>query len=265
MNGHSIHIYKSLSIFILQDGFSFLILDEHQIPLEHKAFQLPFMSSISQLLTLIKRYINTTFMEREHIQSVDVIYGNSQFTIVPQDFFDQNYLPHYLKYSSQLVEGDDFAFDEIPLAKANAVYIPYVNINNYLFHVFGTFTFTHLFTGLIEKGFINSKTTDEYLLLHSTKHMFYLAAYKNEQLILSNAFTFETAEDFVYYTLSTIRELKLNREELVLDFTGDFDKSEDNKAYQILSNYIKTMEFSNKKTPHLFENQLRFNEHYNLI
>lgn len=265
MSDHSNHIYKSLSIFILQDGFSFLILDEYQTPLEYKSFQLPSMSSTSELLNLIKPYINTAFIEREHIQSVDVIYGNPQFTIVPQDLFDQDHLPHYLKYSSQLIEGDDFAFDEIPLAKANTVYIPYININNYLFDIFGTFTFTHLFTGLIEKGFVNSKASNEYLLLHSTKHMFYLAAFRNEQLLLSNAFTFETAEDFAYYVLFTIEELNLNRLELILDFTGNFDKSEDNKAYQILSDYIKTMAFSNKKTPYHFENQIGFNEHYNLI
>jgi hypothetical protein len=265
MSDYSNHIQKSLSIFILQDGFSFLILDEYQTPLEFKAFQLSKVSSTSEILNLIKPHINSAFVESERIQCVNVIYGNPQFTIVPQDLFDQNHLPHYLKYSSQLIEGDDFAFDEIPSAKANTVYIPYININNYLFETFGTFGFTHLFTGLIQKGLINSQTTDEYVLLHATKHMLYLVAIRNQKLILTNAFSFETAEDFAYYILFTVEELNLNRNELILDFTGDFHKSEDHNAYQILSTYIITIRFSNKKTSYHFENQRGFNEHYNLI
>lgn len=265
MSEYTTHIHNRLSILILQDGFSFLVLNEYQAPLVFEHFKLEATSSVSELFKLLRSKINSQFLSYYAIKELEIIYGNPQFCIVPQEYFEESHLPHYLKYSSKLIEGDDFSYDEIKSIHGNTVYIPYININNYLFEEFGSFKFTHIVSGLVEDGSNESSVSAEYLKIHVSRNQFYLAAFKNQKLQLANAFFFETAEDFAYYVLFSIEELNFNREDLIIDFTGNFYNSEDNKAFSILSTYIRNMHFKNKEDLSGFEYKEGFHEHFNLI
>lgn len=265
MTEYSLHTNNRLSILILQDGFSFLVQNEYQTPLIFESLRLEASSSTSELLKLLKSKINSQFLNDYAIKELEVIYGILQFSIVPQDYFEESHLPHYLKYSSKLIEGDDFSFDEIKTIHANTVYIPYINVNNYLFDEFGSFKFTHIFTSLIEVGYNESSVSEEYLKVHVCRNQIYLTAFKNQRLQLANAFEFETPEDFAYYLLFSIEELDFNRENLIIDFTGNFYNSEDNKAFKILSTYIRHMHFKNKEDLSGFGYKEGFHEHFNLI
>lgn len=265
MSVNSTYYTTSLSIFILQDGFSFLVNDEHQKPISFKAYSAKETASSFDILTRIQSHIDASFIKENYIKSLRIIYTNPEFSIVPKAYFDESYLPHYLKYSSQLIEGDDFAYDELPKDEAFAVYIPYININNYFFELFGEFKFTHLSTQLIPKANSLAKIHQEYVLIYVLDRLIYIVTYRKGQLNFANAFKFETPEDFVYYVLFTIDELSYDTKKLHLDFYGKFFKTEDNKAYQILSLYIRNMEFKNYKRPDGFEYETGFDEHYNLF
>ncbi|SDG92951.1 DUF3822 family protein [Psychroflexus sediminis] len=265
MSVSSTYPIHRLSIFILQDGFSFLFTDALHSPLAFENFNLDGSHSTAKLLKLLKTQITSDFVDTKKVGTLEVIYANPQFSIVPQAYFEESHLPHYLKYSSKLIEGDDFSYDEILSIQANTVYIPYVNINNYLFDVFGSFKFTHVFTGLIEKAYKKSLSYKEYVRIHVSRHHIYFAAFRNQKMLLANAFAFETAEDFAYYVLFTINELNLNREEVSIEFTGAFKNTEENPALNILYTYLKHLSFSNADALPQFENQEGFQEHFNLL
>lgn len=265
MSENSIHNTNRLSIFILQDGFSFLVTNQFLEPIVFENIQLRNSQSTGELLKLLKTHITSVFLETKSIKSLEVIYGNAQFSIVPQAYFEESHLPHYLKYSSKLIEGDDFSYDEISSIHANTVYIPFVNINNYLFDIFGSFEFTHVFSGLIDKSFKKSLSTREYVKVHVSRQLIYLTAFRNQKLLLANAFSFETPEDFAYYILFSIEELELNREELIVEFSGHFFKTEENSALAILSTYLRHISFSNELISSKFDFVEGFQEHYNLL
>lgn len=265
MSDNSSHNTIRLSIFILQDGFSFLVTNQFQKPLAFENFKIDSFQSTEELLKLLKTHITPVFLETKHIETLEVIYGNPQFSVVPQAYFDESNLPHYLKYSSKLIEGDDFSYDEIFSIKANTVYIPYININNYLFEVFGSFKFTHIFSELIEKAYGKSKSYREYVSIHVSRQTIYFTAFRNQTLLLANAFSFETSEDFAYYILFSIEELNLNREELNIEFTGYFFNTEENTALGILSTYLRHISFSNEFISSEFNFVEGFQEHFNLL
>lgn len=265
MSVNSTYYTTSLSIFILQDGFSFLVKDEHQKPILFKAHTTKETASSFEILKLIKSHVDVSFIRDNYITSLKLIYTNPEFSIVPKAYFDKSYLPHYLKYSSQLIEGDDFAYDELSKDEAFVVYIPYININNYFFELFGEFKFTHISTQLIPKANSLAKIHQEYVLVYALDQLIYIVTYRKGHLNFANAFKFETPEDFAYYVLFTIDELNYNTEKLHLDFYGKFLKTEDNKAYNILTLYIKNMGFKNYIRPIEFESEMGFDEHYNLF
>lgn len=265
MSESSTHTTNRLSIFILQDGFSFFVTNPYLQALAFENFELAPSQSTGELLKLLKTHITPVFLEAKNIEVLEVIYGNPQFGIVPQACFEESHLPHYLKYSSKLIEGDDFSYDEIPSIHANTVYIPYININNYLFEVVGSFKFTHVFSGLIEKAFKKSLLFREYVKIHVSRQNIYFTAFRNQKLLMANAFSYETPEDFAYYTLFSIEELSLNREELNIEFTGHFFNTEENSALAILSNYLRHISFSNELVSSEFQFKKGFQEHFNLL
>ena len=50
-----------------------------------------------------------------------------------------------------MLENDYITYDEIKNSEIVNVYIPFVNINNFLFDIYGSFIFKHSSTVLIER------------------------------------------------------------------------------------------------------------------
>lgn len=265
MDDYPNHIKYRLSILIFQDGFSFLVVNSHHEPIHFENHRLGHSQSINDLLNQLKRHIHPSFLSLYGIEALQVIYGNPQFSLVPNEYFDNSTLPHYLKYSSKLIEGDDFSQDDVETIDAKLVYIPYVNINNYLFEIFGSFEFTHILTHLLPKSKTRSLDSKEYVMVHVGKQNLYIACFKNQKLNLVNTFSYETPQDLVYYILFCIEELALDREQLCLQFTGEFYKSEDNIALIILENYIRTIQFCNTITTSEYQFKAGFHQHYNIL
>ncbi|WP_019039612.1 DUF3822 family protein [Psychroflexus tropicus] len=265
MSESSTYTTNRLSILILQDGFSFLISNSFLAPIEFEQLRVKTAQSATELLKQLKTKINAEFIKEKEISELQVIYANPQFSIVPEAYFDESYLPHYIKYSSKLIEGDDFSFDPISSINANTVYIPYVNINNYLFDIFGSFEFTHILTGLIQKALSKSKDHHEYIQVHLGDQYLYLTAFRDQHLILANAFHYDTSEDLCYYILFCSEELNMDRESLELNFTGDFVNTKENAALQILLSYVKHISFSNFEDFKAFNQLKGFKEHFNSL
>ena len=265
MSEHSTYTTNRLSILILQDGFSFLISNPFSAPIEFDDLKAKSSQSAGELLKMIKSKINQNFFQTHQIEELQVIYGNPQFSIVPKDYFEEDHLPHYLKYSSKLIEGDDFSFDPIESLDAKMVYIPYININNYLFDVFGSFEFNHVLTNLIVKTSKNKTSVDETVYVHVCHHHIYLIAYQKDKMVLANAFEYDTPEDLSYYILFSVQQLQMDRENLRLNFTGNFFNTEENNAFKILSNYIRHISFSRSRDASQFDDNEGFYEHFDLL
>ena len=81
--------------------------------------------------------------------SVSVTHSNNLVTQVPLPFFDKNNKERYLQYSIKVLENDYITFDEIKNSEIVNVYIPFVNINNFLIDKFNSFIYKHSSTVLI--------------------------------------------------------------------------------------------------------------------
>lgn len=266
MNNLSKYQQQSLSILIHQDGFSFLVIHEQKV-IEFESHFLQQKLSPSQILKYLKKYINSDFQNKNEIENLDLIYVNPLFSIVPNELFDENYLPHYLKYNAKLLEGDDFEFDDIQPINAKNVYIPYVNIHNYLFEIFGSFSYKHHLSICLSKFSEDAAETGEFVILNDRHNALDFMAFRDGKLIVANTFIYDTAEDFVYYTLFTLEELNFNRETLQLEVLGEMNFNKDDEKYVILKNYIQNIKESqhNTITSDEFSSKKAYLQHINLI
>ncbi len=251
---------------IHQDGFSFLVV-HHQEIIEFESHFLQQKLAPNQILKYLKKYINKDFQDKHQVEDLNLIYVNPLFSIVPDELFDENYLPHYLKYNAKLLEGDDFEYDDIPSLNGKNVYIPYVNIHNYLFEIFGSFSYKHHLSICLNKFSEEAITSKEFVLLNDRNTELDFIAYRNGKLIVANTFTYDTAEDFVYYTLFTLEELNFNRETLQLKILGEMNFNNDDEKYVILKNYIQNIQESqyNLEVSGQFSSKKSYLQHLNLI
>jgi hypothetical protein len=234
-------IYKKLSIQVSLTGLSFCCFDTlnntvtsfNEVHFEtfHKA-------------TKIEDLFADAFREHPELKDsydeILVIHNNNLSTFVPEPLFDENFLGSYLQYNTKVFETDFFAFDEIPNYQMNAVYIPYVNINNFFIDQFGAFDYKHANSILVSKLLIASKNKDEKkMFVHINTGHFEIIVVQNQKLLLFNSFDYNTPEDFLYYILFTAEQLNLNPENFPLELIGNIDTESD--YYKIAYKYIRNV------------------------
>ena len=233
--------YKKLSIQVSLTGLSFCCFDtlnntvtsfnEVQFETFHKA------TKIEDLFAdAFKNYPEL----KDLYDDILVIHNNNLSTFVPTALFDENFLGSYLQYNTKVFETDFFAFDEIANYQMNAVYIPYVNINNFFIDQFGSFDYKHANSILVSKLLVASKNKDEKkMFIHINSGHFEIIVVQNQKLLLFNSFDYSTPEDFLYYILFSAEQLNLNPENFPLELIGNIDAESD--YFKIAYKYIRNV------------------------
>ena len=236
-----------LSIHISLSGLSFCIIDLISNEIDFlRTYSLSKNSTPKELLKTLKKGFKENDELSNSFSSVKIIHYNNLSTVVPEPLFDKNNALSYLKFNSKILQNDYAAYDEIFNNECVNVYIPYVNINNYIFKMFDSFVYNHYSSIILEKVKLNEKNTitpSLYLNVNSN-HMELIYFVKNK-LIFYNRFDFSTKEDIIYYLLFTIDQLKLNPEEIPLVITGNISEDDDN--YKIIYEYIRNVSTFNSE------------------
>jgi len=233
-----------LSIQLSLDGFSFCIYNKEQQDVAAFSIYQFTDSNITpyQHLELVEQLFEKEELLQLKYKTVSVSHFNNLASQVPKPFFDKNNLPAYLQYSVKVLENDFIAYDELNNSEIVNVYIPFVNINNFLLDTYGSFEYKHSSTILIETLLNTYKnSSDDYCFVNVSNNNFEIVIIRDKKLVLFNCFSFQTKEDFIYYVLFTAEQLNLNPEEFKLVLLGTIEKDSD--LYDILFKYIRNISF----------------------
>lgn len=249
------HSSKTLTLLVARDGLNFCVSTEEKVlHFYEKTFADP--QRPEDLYKEIKLYFSHTLNQNllAAIAQVRVFYANALYTLVPQPYFNEDKLSDYLKYNVKLLPTDELAFDELPNLNANLVYVPYTNINNYLFDQFGEFTYQHAVYVFLKhtlkcKSDTTNSTTQVFVNVYNTH--FDTCVFQNDKLLLCNSYNYFSAEDFVYYLLFVFEQLKLDTEKLELQLFGAI--TEDMKTYKLLYKYVRNISFATKEYTYKIE------------
>jgi len=233
-----------ISIQLSLDGFSFCIYNKIQEEIGVFAeFEFENNSnSPYKHLEQVKQLYDQEILLQVKYESVSVSHFNNLVTQVPKAFFNKNNLKDYLKHTIKVLENDYITFDEVCNSEIINVYIPFININNFLLDIYGTFTYKHSSTILIEKLLNNYKNLEgDFCFVNVSNTTFEIIVLKNKKFELFNTFSFATKEDFIYYILFTAEQLNLNPEEFNLVLLGAVEK--ESELYTISYQYIRNIKF----------------------
>ncbi|WCO03072.1 DUF3822 family protein [Psychroserpens ponticola] len=234
---------KDLSIQIRLSGLSFCILNRTTNTIERlQHIQLEKKATPFELLNQLKTIIESNADFNQVFDSVLCIYQNELSTLVPNSLFNDNHLADYLKFNAKILKTDFIDYDTISLNNSVNVYVPLVNVNNYLFDTFGSFIYKHASTILISSVLQHaSKHKDIELYVNVGNLHFEMLAAKDNDLKFYNTFDYITKEDFIYYILFSIEQLQLNPETVKIHLSGQIDKDDD--LFKIVYKYVRFVDF----------------------
>ncbi len=245
-----------LSIQVSLSGLSFCILnlDANTITF-YKSFAFEKKGNPNDLLDKLIHQFNTEPSLKQSFKSVKVIHENELSALVPKSLFNEEYLADYLKFNSKILRSDFITHDGISANESVNVYVPYVNINNYIYDIFGEFVFKHFSTIVLETLLnLEKNATDTKMYAHISNTHFEIVVIKKGQLLLYNTFDYNTKEDFIYYILFTAEQLELNPEEFPLILLGNITK--DDKFYDIAYKYVRNVSVLETKSTYNFESDI---------
>jgi hypothetical protein len=231
---------KELSIQVHLSGLSFCILDRIENKIEGVIHE-----SFGEIVTpdILEEKLRDVLDEQKSLKllrKLHLIHSNELSAFVPQALFNKECLSDYLKFNVKILENDVVVYDEIPQTELVNVYIPYMNINNYLFEAFGSYEYKHAATLLVEQLLSKRGRNDTpvmYVDLSETH--FEIVVIQKRKLFYYNSFLYDTAEDFIYYVLFAAEQLSMDTNALAFEFLKHIDK--DDMKYQYAYKYIKNV------------------------
>ena len=244
---------KELSIQISFNGLSFCILNLDSNTITNlKHFNFDKKLSPFDALDVLKSKFEEENLLNESFKNIYVSHVNELSTLVPKPLFKEDCLADYLKFNSKILKSDFITYDAISSNDSVNVYVPYVNINNYIYDKFGAFTFKHFSTVLIEQILLIEKNAEHLkVYAHIDSNHFEIVIVNKGVLQLYNTFEYTNSEDFIYYLLFTAEQLKLNPETFNLVLIGDVDK--ESSIYSTAYKYIRHVSFGNRFDNYNFE------------
>ena len=192
------------------------------------------------ILKTIKKYIKS--FSKENIPTeVKLIYYNRTSTLVPSDLFDPKNSLNYMKYNTSIRIDDIAANDHVLNHEINNVYIPNIDINNFIFEKFKTFDFYHYSSLIIEK--ISNDFTEKFgkkVFVNVNDGFIDILYFKDKKLEFFNSYDYNSIEDVLFYLLFCFSELKLNPDEIHTVLSGSIDQ--DSKLYDLIYTYVRNIE-----------------------
>ncbi len=235
--------HKSLSVQLALTGHSFLISHTHTKEVLFFC-ETTFDQGVSpeELLTHISQKINDTPELKNNFNNVVLIHCNDMATSVPKSLFDPQKAAEYLKFNSKILVTDFIAFDQVYNQDIITVYAPYINVNNFFFDTYGSFSYYHATTNLLDAVLNSACEADKPKIhVHVFKDSFTCIIAKNNKLQLCNTYSFKTPEDFIYYILFCYEQLELTTETDAITLSGAITK--DDSLYALLYTYVRHINF----------------------
>ncbi|WP_340076466.1 DUF3822 family protein [Leptobacterium sp. I13] len=244
---------KELSIQVSLSGLSFCVLN----PIKKSTEELQYyrfrnIDNPNKLLNeIIPLFDNAP--DFKSLKKIKVLHSNDLSSVVPKNLFDENKLSDYLKYNIKILKNDFIAYDTIANGEIINVYVPYVNVNNFLLDQLGPFEYQHSSSILIDTLIKNTLLDEKPIMyIHVEQTHFEVIVIQNKKLVFYNTFHYQTKEDFIYYILFTAEQLKLDPEEFHLRFLGVIAEHDAN--YQMAYKYIRHITIENDAFHNYSEN-----------
>lgn len=236
--------YK-LSILLGMDSFAYMVSGPQQEVLLLKAIELDHsLQPEGQGVTQLFNYLTET---ESHLfypyGKYTISYSATQSTLIPRRLYNKNEESTYLKQLSDLdTQAMMVRTDELSAIDARNVYAISKALHNKLTQHFPGFRLQHS-TTVLNRGIDEWSLKDQTprLYVNVLGHDLQILVYTNNQLTFANTFQYQSAKDFIYFTLLVLDQLDCSPKHTSVFISGPV--LQDSEIYQLLFRYITNLAF----------------------
>lgn len=254
----------NLYLSVGNENFKLVVVDTNTgecLFLEHFRFynSLPLHELI---IALNRLYENHLFLKANFWNQIYVSIQNTPFTLVPNEHFEEPYMSKYLKPTAKIAEDDYiFSYEQVSIEAQNIFVVQRDLVNWFKEVVYPSshVIFTHQSTAFIEgifKGNLHSSPVQVHILVENRNLT--IAVKRGNVLEFLNAFTFYTAQDFVYFVIFIIDELRLDPKTCPIYLYGNITTR--SSIFDLIYRYVHHIIFIKDEFP-----QLKFSQDFESI
>ena len=201
----------SLSVFDLASG--------ELIKFDKSNFNNPL--SIDRMLNELKDILNKNELDFKKFENIKLLQQNNLSVLVPGELYSEKQKRTYLKYNTQIRNDDFIAVDNLNNLKIKNIYIPYININNYLVDLFKNIEYFHYDTELLNK--LYEIRRNEEFFVHVDNRQIKIIVFEKDKLNFFNSYEIDNSSDIIYYVLLVLKEKKLNVDKTEIIYIYDYE------------------------------------------
>lgn len=260
--------YK-LSIQLSLDGFFFCLFNEAQnkfLSIESVTFRN--VKNAENFCTLFENYFQNHSWLNLSYKRVNVLFESSNSTLIPTPLYDEKEKENYTKLNFSLTDDLEIRTDKLANVDAYKIYTVPIEIIDLLNKLFpGCFLYSHAGI-LIESLLVLNKNQPLHKRCYVNVRNSYLDIIISEgrKLLYYNSFNYKTKEDFIYYLIFVLDQLKLNPEEIELVLSGYIDKN--SKLFELVYKYVRNVSFPQLATSYKYSyifNDIPAHHYFNLL
>ena len=181
---------------------------------------------------------------------------SSRSALMPASLYKKEDAAALLALTVPLQDDDVPCADHLKYADTVHLYALKKSLINAINNSFSTITVIHTGTILIESELLRNKNNAEHsMLVNVHEHAFDIVLTRGGSLLYYNSFTYINSEDFIYFILFVMEQLKLNPENTPLRLTGDIEKT--SATYLITNKYVRNIFFGEKPDAYEYSYGLR--------
>ncbi len=120
------------------------------------------------------------------------------------------------------------------------MYVPFANVNNYIYDLFGEFEFKHTATVLLETLVkLPNIGKGDTCYVHLAEGQMDMAVFSSKKMRYFNSFAYRGETDVIYYLLFALEQLQLDPAHIKLRWLGEVEQGD--ATYELASRYIENI------------------------
>ncbi len=168
-----------------------------------------------------------------------------QATLVPEALFDEAYSQDYYILNHGPLVDENLYFEKVKGLNAYNIFSLPIPIEDFCTNTLTNFGITHHSRVLLESLLLAGNIKGTNIYIHVQARHFDIVITEDEKLKLYNYYAYDSAEDFVYHTLNTCKQLGYNPQEMQVILLGEIEPQ--STLNDLLNKYIQRVSYYNPK------------------
>jgi len=176
-------------------------------------------------------------------KAVSLAILNNKSTLIPLGLYDPQVIASYLAFNHKIGPEETIHEDHLNVVQAKNSYTVPKNIEAYFRGLYQPLQVMHFSSGLIEQILLSKRNqTGAFVSANIRIGNAEIVVVENGKLLFYNSFVIQTPEDFLFYLLYLLEQLKLNPENIAVELMGNID--EQHPIHQLVYKYIRHVSFA---------------------